>query len=114
MSSSTTDEMAAAVAQLCSVIADLERERERARRQLASSHGADAEALALALKQLEEKLVEARQKRDDLEKRAGRVERMVALTEELRSIRPELEAQRCGSDRPTPQSKSGPTCLRRG
>src|SRR5262249_26757935 len=55
-----------ALVDLNAVVADLEGARTDARCALAGAHGTQAEALAIALKRVEDKLAEARQKRERL------------------------------------------------
>ena len=96
---SSPDPVGAALAELDAVIVALEAERARARQVLAGACGTGAESLAVALKLLDDKLVEARSKREAIVQQSARTARMTELTTELRAIRLEVERLLLAGDR---------------
>lgn len=82
-------------------IAELERLRQEAQKRLAASPGAEAEALTGALKQLDDRLVEARQSRAALQTKMRSAERMAALVAEAQALKPEMKRlSEAGDDGP--------------
>jgi DNA repair exonuclease SbcCD ATPase subunit len=82
-------------------ITELEGLRQEARQRLAASDGMDAEALAGALKQLDDRLVEARESRATLQTKMRTAERMAALVAEAQALKPEMDRlSEAGDDGP--------------